>query len=69
MHPDPEAPHYAPVAGPSREKLWLAEILGALSLVTDLARGRPPEEAVRACGLATRLAGSMGLEGDELSHV
>jgi HD-GYP domain-containing protein (c-di-GMP phosphodiesterase class II) len=47
----------------------LAELLAALSLVTDLARGRPAEEALRACLLATRMAEEMGVGGDESAHV
>jgi HD-GYP domain-containing protein (c-di-GMP phosphodiesterase class II) len=49
--------------------LRLAELLAALSLVTDLARGRPTEEAVRACLIATRIAETLGLGRDETSHV
>jgi hypothetical protein len=37
--------------------------------VTDLARGRPAEEALRACLLATRMASEVGLGRDETSHV
>ncbi len=47
----------------------LAELLSALSLVTDLARGRPPEEAMRACLIATAVARSMGLPAHEVSSV
>jgi HD-GYP domain-containing protein (c-di-GMP phosphodiesterase class II) len=47
----------------------LAELLAALSLVTDLARGRPPEEAMRACLLATRLARIEGLREPEAAVV
>jgi HD-GYP domain-containing protein (c-di-GMP phosphodiesterase class II) len=42
-------------------EIRLAEPLAALSLVSDMARGRPPEEAMRACLVATDLARSMGL--------
>jgi putative nucleotidyltransferase with HDIG domain len=41
--------------------LRLAELLAALSLETDLAMGHPPEEAVRACLLATALARALRL--------
>lgn len=51
------------------ERSRLAEVLGALSLVTDLTRGHPDEEALRACLIATRLAASTGVEGAELSDV
>jgi hypothetical protein len=50
-------------------ELRLAELLAALSLVTDLARGRPAEEALRACLLATRLAGAMDLNREQASDV
>ena len=39
----------------------LAEPLAALSLVSDMARGRPPDEAMRACLVATSLARAMGV--------
>jgi HD-GYP domain-containing protein (c-di-GMP phosphodiesterase class II) len=55
--PDPPAP------------ARLAELLAALSLVTDLARGRPPEEAMRACLLATRMARIQGLREPEAAVV
>jgi response regulator RpfG family c-di-GMP phosphodiesterase len=45
--------------------LRLADLLAALSQVTDLGMGQPPEEARRSCLLATSLAREMGLkEGD-----
>ena len=44
----------------------LAELLAGLSLVTDLARGHSPEEAVRACAVAAGLARSMGLADDDV---
>jgi len=39
----------------------LGEILGALSLATDLAAGTPLETSLRTCVLATRLARALGL--------
>ena len=48
--------------------LRLAELLTALSVVTDLGIGRPPETAMRACILASRLASEMGLSSAEASH-
>ena len=51
------------------ERSRLAEVLAALSLVTDLTRGHPDEEALRACLIATRLAAGMGVEGAELADV
>jgi HD-GYP domain-containing protein (c-di-GMP phosphodiesterase class II) len=51
------------------DRLGLAEPLAALSLVTDLARGHPPEEAIRACLLATELGRRTGLRDADLSAV
>jgi hypothetical protein len=39
----------------------LADLLAALSVVTDLGHGQPPDDAMRACLLATRLATDIGL--------
>src|SRR5262245_38910384 len=47
----------------------LVELLAAISLVTDLVRGHPPEEAIRACLLATELGRRTGLSGADLSDV
>ena len=49
--------------------LRLAELLSALSLVTDLGMGNTPEEAMRACLLATTLARAEGLSDREASTV
>jgi ketosteroid isomerase-like protein len=40
----------------------VADVVAALSVVSDLARGHPPGEAVRACLLATELARRAGLD-------
>jgi HD-GYP domain-containing protein (c-di-GMP phosphodiesterase class II) len=55
---------------PANQKLdlRLAELLAGLSLVTDLAARHPAEQALRACVLATHLAGHMGLSDEEASH-
>ena len=55
---------------PANQKsdLRLAELLAGLSLVTDLAARHPTEQALRACVLATHLAGQMGLSDDDVSH-
>lgn len=42
-------------------QLRLAEPLAALSVATDLARGRPPEQALHACIIARKLAERLGL--------
>lgn len=47
------------------KELRLAELLTALSVVTDLGIGRPPETAMRACILASRLAAEMGVSSAE----
>src|SRR5690348_5383160 len=56
-------------AAPLAERPRLAEILAALSLVTDLARGEPPGEAMRASLLATRLAARMSAARDDVADV
>jgi HD-GYP domain-containing protein (c-di-GMP phosphodiesterase class II)/DNA-binding CsgD family transcriptional regulator len=40
----------------------MASVVAALSVVSDLARGHPPGEAMRACLLATELARRAGLD-------
>lgn len=57
------------MSGPTASRLRLAEVLGGLSLVTDLGMGHPPEEAIRGCLLATRLARELGIGRPELSDV
>lgn len=49
--------------------LRLAEPLAALSLVTDLGMGHPPESAIRAALLACLLAQSMGVGDDDRRDV
>ena len=44
----------------------LAELIGALSLATDLGSGQPMERALRRCLLAVRLGEALGLRDDEL---
>ncbi len=48
--------------------LRILEPLAALSLVTDLAHGRAPEQALRASLLAVRVAGSMGEDANATRH-
>ena len=45
----------------------LAEILGALSLATDLSAGQPTESAIGATILSVRMARAMGLVEEDLS--
>src|SRR5229473_2887793 len=49
--------------------LRLAELLAALSVVTDLGSWRLPETAMQACLLATRLAQRMNLSANVVSDV
>jgi hypothetical protein len=53
----------------SDSRLHLADLLAALSVVTDLGHGRPPEDAMRACLLATRLADHLGVAAKDYSAV
>src|SRR5919197_875852 len=43
-------------------RVGLAGVVAALSVTSDLTRGHPPGEAMRACLLATELARRAGLE-------
>jgi HD-GYP domain-containing protein (c-di-GMP phosphodiesterase class II) len=47
----------------------LADVLAGLSLIADLGVGREPEQAMRTCLLACRLAEGVGLAGEELHNV
>jgi len=49
--------------------LRLADLLVALSVITDLGMGQSPEKAVRACLLATALARRMGASEGEVRNV
>src|SRR5437879_2046550 len=50
-------------------RLRLAELLAALSIVTDLGSWRLPETAMQACLLATRLAQRMDTSANDVSDV
>ena len=52
-------------AGPLR----LAELLGSVSLATDLGTGQPLGHALRTCTIATALADAMGCGPDEIRTV
>ncbi len=54
-------PGEGPPDGPRPAELRLAELLGPLSLVTDMGMGSPDETAMRNCLLATALARKMNL--------
>ena len=47
----------------------LTEVLAALSLVTDLGSGFPPEKGLRTCLAALAVAGQAGLDDAELADV
>ena len=51
------------------ESVQLAELLGALSAVSDLARGRPVDDATRSCLVATGLARRHGLAPPAVADV
>ena len=45
-----------------RERVGIGGVVAALSVASDLTRGHPPGEAMRACLLATELARRAGLD-------
>jgi HD-GYP domain-containing protein (c-di-GMP phosphodiesterase class II)/DNA-binding CsgD family transcriptional regulator len=49
--------------------LQLAGLIAALSQVTDLGMGQPPEDAIRSCLLATGLARRMGLDERDVGDI
>lgn len=51
------------------EQPRLAELIGSLSLATDLAAGLGAETALRTCVLAVELGRAVGLTGDDLRDV
>jgi hypothetical protein len=59
----------APRLWPVREQVGMAGVVAALSTTSDLTRGHPPGEAMRACLLATELARRMGLDRGRASDV
>ena len=56
------------VEGVPVEEIRLAELLAALSLLTDLGMGREQEVAIQSCLVATELARRMGLPDDAISE-
>ena len=52
-----------------REPVGIGGVVAALSVTSDLTRGHPPGEAMRACLLATELAGRAGLDDWERRDV
>ena len=46
-----------------RKQAWVAGVVAALSVTSDLTRGHPAGEAMRACLLATELARRDGKVG------
>jgi HD-GYP domain-containing protein (c-di-GMP phosphodiesterase class II)/DNA-binding CsgD family transcriptional regulator len=51
------------------EPIGVAEIAAALSVTSDLTRGHPPGEAMRACLVAVELGRRAGLDQSELAEV
>src|ERR671911_824240 len=51
------------------DELRLAELIAALSQVSDLGMGQPPEEAARSCLLASTLARHLGLDERDVGDV
>jgi response regulator RpfG family c-di-GMP phosphodiesterase len=49
--------------------LRLADLIAALSQVTDLGMGQPPEDATRSCLLATSLARRMDLSERDVGDI
>jgi HD-GYP domain-containing protein (c-di-GMP phosphodiesterase class II)/DNA-binding CsgD family transcriptional regulator len=52
-----------------REQVGVAGVVAALSVTSDLTRGHPPGEAMRACLLATELARRAGVGKIQVSEV
>ena len=50
-------------------ELRLADLIAALSQVTDLGMGQPPEDAIRSCLVATGLARKMQLSEPDVADV
>jgi HD-GYP domain-containing protein (c-di-GMP phosphodiesterase class II)/DNA-binding CsgD family transcriptional regulator len=70
--PDPASSSSAPSAPAAtlpQPELRLAELVAALTLVTDLVMGHPSDEAMRASLLATELARTMGLPDVDIADV
>jgi HD-GYP domain-containing protein (c-di-GMP phosphodiesterase class II) len=63
----PSQPITIEVDGVVTQNYRLSEILGALSLCTDMAAGQAPEGAVAATVLAVRLGTAMGLSHEDLT--
>jgi HD-GYP domain-containing protein (c-di-GMP phosphodiesterase class II) len=57
------------VSGGDRDGVRLAELVGALSLATDLGLGQPMEHVMRQCLIALRLAERLGLGESERTVV
>src|SRR4051794_39856271 len=52
-----------------RQDARLAELIGALSLATDIGAGLGMETALRTCWLAVELGRSLGVKGEDLRDV
>src|SRR4051795_1125406 len=55
--------------GPVREPVGIGGVVAALSVTSDLTRGHPAGEAMRACLIATELARRAGLDDSDRTVV
>src|SRR6266851_5676593 len=62
-----QGPRMMPLAADSGVRL--AELMGALSIATDLGMGQPLETALSSCVVAMRLGEALNLDGDTLRDV
>jgi HD-GYP domain-containing protein (c-di-GMP phosphodiesterase class II)/DNA-binding CsgD family transcriptional regulator len=62
-------PHGVEAVPPVQPRVRLAEVVGSLSLATDLSTGQPLEHGLRRALLAVWLGEDLGLSGEELSTV
>src|SRR5919198_115627 len=57
------------ITGMREADVRLAELVGALSLATDLGMGQPLEHALRTCLVSIRLGEDLGLSETDLADV
>src|SRR5688572_27273795 len=65
----PEATGVRPSSRDGELPIRLAEVVGSLSLATDLATGQPLEHGLRRTLIAMRLGEALGLSARDLSDV
>lgn len=64
-----DTPHIVDPYNMSEQQVRLAEMVGALSLATDLGMGQPMEQALRTCVLSVGIGRELGLSAEALSNV